>query len=264
METRQQDNILIDAQAVNQLVHLLKQNNQTEKAQATQSLMDNITLIEKTLNTAMAELQAVKAQLPIDISDKTAVAQPVHQELQAQISIMENGLKKLKEQLDTIKEKFMGTVQNILDGVKENGVLALNKTSELLSLQDNLTAFHGSVKNSITRLDKTIGTVNAVTQEFGAAVKHTKNMGRAIIGKERDNEMAVQSETAIKPLKAIKKMMMGIEEKTSSALGNVEKLSSRADLIKEKKPSVLKQLKEEKEKLATASPATPKSKEMAI
>lgn len=267
METKQQNTVSIDIQAVNRLVSLLKDNNQTEKAQATQDLVKNIAFIEESLNTIMAELQAVKKQLNFDTVNTTV--QPSHKALKSQVSAMENSIQKLKEQLNVIKEKFIGTVQNILDGVKENGVIALNKTSELLSLKDNLTAFNDGVKNNLTKLNKTIGTVNSVTQEFHAAVKHTKNIGRAITGKERDDEMAVPSETAIKPLNTIKKMMIDIEEKTSSAIGNIEKLSSCADLIKEKKPSVLKQLKEEKEKLAaaspaTASPATAKSKEMVI
>ena len=262
MEAVKTDKIFIDAQAVNQLINLFKGNNQTEKAQATQDLVNNIVFIEESLNSAMAELQAVKKQLNFDIYNKadTNSAQMVN----AEIAKTETLLHKLKEQLNTIKEKFIGTVHNIVDGVKDNGVLALNKTTELLSLKDNLVGLNEGIKKGISRIDKNIETVNAVTQEFNATVKHTNNIGKAIVGKERDNEMALPSETAIKPLKGIKKIMVGIEDKTTSAIESVDRLSDKATVIKEKKPSVLKQLKEEKEKQVNVNPVKPKSKEMAI
>ncbi|MGL4791729.1 MAG: DUF6674 family protein [Anaerotignaceae bacterium] len=262
MKIRQQDIVSIDIDAVNQLTSLLNDNNQMEKAQAMQDLVKNFAFVEDSLNTAMAELQAIKKQLNLDMVNTTI--QPSNKALKTQVSVMENSFQKMKEQFNDIKENLISTVQNLVDDVKENGVLALDKTSQFILLKDNLTAFHNSVKNNITNINKTIKTVNAITQEFNAAVKHTKNIGRVIRGKERDSEMNVPSETAVKPLKAMKKVMIGIEGKTGSAIGTVEKLSAYADLIKEKKPSVLKQLKEEKENIVTANPPNTKDKEMAI
>ena len=248
----------VDVAAINQLAELLVKNRQTEQLEVVQGLVDTINTIEKALNVAMAELQSVKSQLHKQQLPTSSVKNKVLEDVQQ----LESGLKKLKNQLNLIKHKFATTAQNVVDAIKEKGVSALDKTSEFMSLKENLTVLNTGIRNNISQVNKNINTINSMTQELNAATKHIKNIGRAMTGKERDGDMAQASANMVKPLQAVKKMLVAMERKSANSVEKIEALSKRAG--REQRPSVLKQLKEEKAKPIEPTTDKPRAKEMAL
>lgn len=253
-----QQEMYVDAGAVFELLALLSQQGQAEQIQMIQNLSTTIAVMENNLNAALTELKEVKAQL--NQAPKTTVKDNAV----AQVKKLESSLQRLKNQLSAIKEKFVATAQSIVDAVKETGITALDKTSEFLHLKENLTTLHNSVKSTIAKVDKNISTVNAMTQEANAAGKHIKNIGRAIMGKERDSSMAQSAESMVSPLKAMRKMLVSMGNKSLGAIGHVENLSKRAEQIQAEKPSVLQKLKEQKTNIIEPKINNAKSKEMAM
>lgn len=251
-----QQSIYFDANAVFELLALLQQQGQNEQIQMIQNLSSTIALLDNNLTTAMEELKAVKAQLyavPKTTLKETAIKQ---------VEKVDNGLQSLKNQLDTIKAKFIATAQNVVNAVKDTGIVALDKTSEFIHLKENLNAFYSGVKNTIAKVDKSIDTLNAVTQEANSAIKHIKNVGRAMTGKERNHSMAHPSDNVAKPLKAVRKMLVSTGNKSLGTISNTERLANRSKQIQAEKPSVLKKLKEQKAEKSEPKPT--KAKEMAI
>ena len=261
METiKETKGVFIDTEVVNQLLDLLKQNQKVNELSTVQDLSDSINFIENSLNSAINELQNVKAQL--NINTPTVSKSKLNQTNIKQVEKLATGVERLKNQLNIIKRKFIGTAQNIVDSVKEKGISALDKTSEFISLKEKLTALNEGINNNISKVDKNIKTINAMTQEFNAASKHIKNVGRAMTGKERDGTMVNASESMVKPLRKVKRILVSIEKKSANSIAKVESLSKRAG--REEKPSVLQRLKAEKANISEPTVVNHKSKEMSL
>ena len=83
---------------------------------------------------------------------------------------------------------------------------------------------------------------------------------------ERDGTMAQASETMVKPLQAVKKMLIAMDNKSVHAVSRVDALSQRANRGKsqEGKPSVLQGLKDGKANTKEPTAPKPKSKEMEL
>ena len=256
--------ILVDIGAVQQLINLLEQNHKADKLATVQGLVDTINTIENNLNTAMAQLKTVKAQL-----ENTTITIPqstVKEVAIQQVSKLESGFKKLKNQLNVIKGKFVGTAQNIVDGVKDTGISALDKTSDFMNLKENLTTLNEGISKNISKVSKNISTINSMTQELNAATKHFKNVGKAMTGKERDGTMAQASEGMVKPLRAVKKLLVNMEQTSANAITSVDKLAKRAgrEQTQEDKPSILQKLKNAKTDMSEPKVPNPKTSEMVI
>ena len=245
----------IDIGVIHHLIKMLEDNRKLEQLESMVGVFDAITTIETNLNAAMAELHDVKTRLNLE-----------HPSAMEEVQKMESGLQRLKNQLNGMKQKFVDTAQHIVQAVKEKGISALDKTSEFVSLKENLTALSEGINGNILSIEKGINTINSMTQELNAVVKHTKNISKAMTGKERDGTMAQASETMVKPLQAVKKMLIAMDNKSVHAVSRVDALSQRANRGKsqEGKPSVLQGLKDGKANTKEPTAPKPKSKEMEL
>lgn len=248
--------VVIDEIGMQKLLEFMKANQKTEQANDMESLVNSIHSIESTLLSTMEEIQKIKVQYNIDQPT------PISEQMQNQMKMLEEKVKSLLEMLASLKDKLMSKVNEIVSVSKDNGIKALDKVSEFIHLKDGLQTFNDAFKDVIKMLDKEINTLNAVTMELNAATKHIANAGKAIIGVERNNEPAKPNDIVTMPTKAFKKTFEVMEKASQNAIDKVDKLSEKASTI-EKKPSVLNEIKENKEKIAekTALKVTPKPKD---
>ncbi len=229
MENKAQT-IIIDDVGIKKLLELLN-NSKSEQAQNMESLVSSIHSIENTLLATMEEIQSIKKHYNIDqqATTSTPSAQTKVQEVvKNEIISLEKNVHTLTDNLNSIKNSLVDKVREILSATKKIGINGLNKTSELVHLKDGLIMLNKGVNNTIKGLEKSIENINSATQELNASAKHFKNVGKAIIGKERNTEYAQANEKITQPLNSIKKRFETLEKTTKNALTKVDSLSQSA------------------------------------
>lgn len=228
---------------VEKLAEILRVNGKEQQALEIAGLMDYVNNLEKQLSVLVAELNKVKVQLG---DTHTPLVQP-----QAQASAMRNHGNKILDNVETmqlqimsVKEKIIQTAKSIVTDFKDKGIAALDRMVEFSGIKQALTDINANIKTNIQEVDKAINKVNAVSQEFNATVKHTKNVFRIISNKERINDEAHPSQNLVKPLNAVKQALAKAD---SASKGAIDKLDQLATKAVERKPSVIQALQQHKE-----------------
>lgn len=241
---------------VEKLAEILRDNGKEQQALEITGLMDYVNNLEKQLGVVMVALNNVKVQLE-DTHDPL-----VHP--QAQASSMRNHINKVLDSVETmqlqimaVKEKIIQTAKSIVTDFKDKGVAALDSMAEFSGIKQALTAINENINKNIQVMDKAINKVNAVSQEFNATVKHTKNVFRIISNKERIKDEAHPSQNLVKPLHAVKQALAKADSASKSAINKLDLLATKAV---ERKPSVLQAIQQHKEqnKAPDKSAQTPK------
>lgn len=235
---------------------LLNENGQRQEAADFSALVTQLSNMEQQYSAVLSELQTVRGQLD-HIQDKG-----IKSALLKGVSAIQGKVTQAREQLTHIKADLSQSVKKALSTVKQQGISALHKAVDFMGIKTALADMGKSLQSSISQTQKSIDRINAIGSELHALNEHSRNLGRALSGKEakeltaRNEDKGVLAAIA-KPLKNSKVMLESMEKGMTRALKSVERLEQTAAKGREKKPSVREELtaaKKQKRPQKTPSP----------
>lgn len=241
---------------------LLNENGQRQEAAEFSALVTQLSNMEQQYSAVLSELQAVRGQLD-RIQDKG-----IKTALLKGISAVQGKVTQAKEQLTHIKADFSQSVKNALTNVKQQGISALHKAVDFMGLKTALADMRESLQSSISQTQKSIDRINAIGSELHALNEHSRNLGRALTGKET-KELTARNEdkgalaAVAKPLKKSKSMLENMEKGVTHAIQSVERLEQTAAKGREQKPSIREGLKTAKEQERPKRTPSPQKKQEA-
>lgn len=241
---------------------LLNENGQRQEAAEFSALVTQLSNMEQQYSAVLSELQAVRAQLD-NIQDKG-----IKSALLKGISAIQGKVTQAKEQLTHIKADLSQSVKKALSNVKQQGISALHKAVDFMGIKTALTDMRENLQSSILQTQKSIDRINAVGSELHALNEHSRNLGRALTGREtkeltaRNEDKGVLAAVA-KPLKKSKSMLENMEKGVTRAIQSVDRLEQSAAKGREQKPSIREGLKAAKEQERPKKTPSPQKKQEA-
>lgn len=220
---------------------LLNENGHRRDTVELSDLVSQLSQLEQQYAAVFAELQTVRGQLD-RIQDK-GIKNTVSKGVTAIQKMAIQG----REQVNHIKADLSQKISDTLAAVKQHGISALNKATDFMGIKAALNDLKSSLQSSIDRTQKSIDRINAIGSELHALNEHTKNLGRALTGKEtkeltkRNEDKGVLAAIA-KPLKHSKALFEGMEKSVSRALESVDRLEQSTAKGREKS-SIRQELK---------------------
>jgi len=239
---------------------LLNENGQRQEAAEFSALVTQLSQMEKQYSAVLTELQAVRGQLD-SIQDKG-----IKVTLLKGVSAIQEKVTQAKEQLTHIKADFSQSVKKALSSVKQQGISALNKAVDFMGIKTALADMRENLQSSISQTQKSIDRINAIGSELHALNEHSRNLGRALTGKEakeltaRNEDKGVLAAIA-KPLKKSKALLENMEKGVTRAIQSVDRLEQTAAKGREQKPSIREGLKAAKEQERPKRNPSPQKKQ---
>lgn len=241
---------------------LLNENGQRQEAAELSALVNQLNNMEQQYSAVLSELQAVRGQLD-RIQDKG-----IKSALLKGISAVQEKVTQAREQLTHIKTDFSQSVKKALSNMKQQGISALHKAVDFMGIKTALADMRESLQSSISQTQKSIDRINAIGSELHALNEHSRNLGRALTGREtkeltaRNEDKGVLAAVA-KPLKKSKSLLENMEKGVTRALQSVERLEQTAAKGREQKPSIREGLKAAKEQERPKRTPSPQKKQEA-
>lgn len=238
---------------------LLNENGQRQEAAEFSALVNQLSNMEQQYSAVLSELQAVRGQLD-RIQDKG-----IKSALLKGISAVQEKVTRAKEQLTHIKADFSQSVKKALSNVKQQGISALHKAVDFMGIKTALADMRENLQSSISQTQKSIDRINAIGSELHALNEHSRNLGRALTGREtkeltaRNEDKGVLAAVA-KPLKKSKSMLESMEKGVTRAIQSVDRLEQAAAKGREQKPSIREGLKAAKEQERPQKTPSPQKK----
>lgn len=235
---------------------VLQENGHQREAADLSALLSQFAAMEKQYDTILSELSTVKEQLSTlhDGSYKAAAIKDSQ--------FTHSCVARAKAQLTCIKTDLSENIRKALSTVKQHGISALNKAVDFLGIKTALSNMNVDLQASISSTQRSIDRINTIGSELHALNEHTKNLGRALTGKEtkeltqRNEDKGVLAAVA-KPLKRHKATLEGMEKSVAKVIARVERLEQAATRGKEK-PSIRGELKAARQQEAPKKPEAPK------
>lgn len=250
---------LMENEHVKELLAILKENSITSK-----DLLDVIGYVgvmERQLDAAVGELSAMRQELA---DMREAQDHPLRNNLQKAIQALENKIAEARERLEALKDSIIEGCKNAVAAFKEKGIAALSGLASFFHIRQGLEKIQESMNRNIQQDEQAMKKIANVSAEYHEAGRHVKNIGRAIQGKETIQEakpMGKLAKLMQAPYRLDKSCSAAVKQQAALALESLGKLERSAVRQREakavKKPSVLKNLQQFKEKAAQTSKNTP-------
>lgn len=240
----------------------LNENGQRQEAAEFSALVTQLSNMEQQYSAVLSELQAVRGQLD-RIQDNG-----IKSTLLKGVTAIQEKVTQAREQLTHIKADLSQSVKKALSNVKQQGISALNKAVDFMGIKTALTDMRENLQSSISRTQKSIDRINAIGSELHALNEHSRNLGRALTGREakeltaRNEDKGVLAAVA-KPLKKSKSMLENMEKGVTRAIQSVDRLEQTAAKGRGQKPSIREGLKAAKEQERPKRTPSPQKKQEA-
>lgn len=228
---------LTDNREVAALLRYMIQHQQKQSHEDFTALLKTVAVLEEQLRTTNAELRTVKRELNTVRSDLTPAQRSTGERL---VKTTETALRQAGEQLRGIREKIVQTAKKTLESVRQTGISGLNGLSNLLGVRKSLRGLKSQMGRTADALETGISRMESAGKELRGAGEHLRNIGRALAGKEPISKQTEKQAAALAPLRGLAGAFRKMEERTSRALGALERLERAAEV---KKPSVRETLK---------------------
>lgn len=214
-------------------------------------LMQSVDTIEEQLNAAFAQLNTMKRQID---ALKGSISPKQDGVLKQVVQSGESALGKVKEGLHTVKSAIVNAAKNAVSRAKSAGWGMIGKFLSFADLPEKLGHLQNLLGGASKALESGINRVELVGKEFYRADAHRDNALRVLVGKERKEidqkgiSSGAQSVSGLMhgALKAVHKME-SVTGRVMVYAQNAERLANAA----EKKPSLLKKLHANQEKIVS-------------
>lgn len=227
------------------LTAILEANSRGAAARDLRELSAQISSMERQLESATREIAAMRRELA-DLRDLHG--EPLHNTARQGIDAASRQIMQAKDRLGAVKNWIIQGAKDAVAAVKERGIGALNNAVSFLGVRTELEKIQQDSLAGVDKCDRSIAKVENISRQYHEVGTATRNLGRAILGREAQDDtkqMGRLAKLAAAPHKALKNLYTGMAKGADSALGKVEKLEQAA-----KKPSMLENLQAMKETAA--------------
>ena len=214
--------------------------------------------LENQLAGAMEQLSAMREEV------QNLQKSPLKSALQSSVHTLEEKASSLKEQISALKESILTGCRQALSEVREHGISALDNLARFFHLRQSFEGIRDTIQEAVQTDTRTIEKIEAMAAQYHEAGKHLKNAGRVLAGKEAVTEAKPTGKVAktiecnvrgekkeiAAPFRADRACLAAMIGTVDKALSGLERLEQSAP----KKPSILKTMREQSEKIQ-AEPA---------
>lgn len=223
---------------VKELLVILRENNKDEKSmnnilEFVSSITNDLNKATEALNSTMRELNAVR-----DHPIKAAMQKESHR---MRVSI--NGA---RAWLGKIKTKIIEGCKKIVTAFKRAGVSALDGFVKVFDIKADLESMRNNIEKNIISNQASITKIKVMSENYHAAGRHIKNIGRALRGKEPIEAIKPNGKLAkliAMPYRSEIKHLNKALIKANKKLAFIDRLEKAAEKQKEEKPSTLENMK---------------------
>lgn len=233
----QQNKEMTKDQIILELITLLNHNHQKEAAKDIYEMAALLDGMEKKLDFLTEELISTRKQL--DKLEQEKADRTLKAVLKKSVASLEQQCQKMKEQLFEIKTEVKGKAAEIVKETKQKGRKALNKVSEFLGIKEKLQNIRKNLQESIAKLDKSIGRIDALGAGMRTALRTAANTIRVFAGKpekQYGEKKRTKTDWLKKPFQTNRKLLSGILNYTEAAIIKTEKLA--VDAMQQRKEEI--------------------------
>jgi len=213
---------------------ILRENNSPSHSDFA-TVMKQVTAMENQLDTMIDTLTIMRKQL----AEAQAINHPAESIMQKAVARQQSVIDDLRDRLGEIKENIIDGCKNAVDAFKANGIVALNSLANFFSIKPMLESVCDGLDKTIAKDNKAIDKIETISKEYHETGLHLKNIGRAILGKETQQEAKPVGKIAqsfCKPYRIQRSCCEGIKSNLQWATVHLTRLEERAA---KHKPSVL-------------------------
>jgi hypothetical protein len=259
--------MLLQDSSILDFLKMMNGANRQSQASEYADFFASVDTMQNQLNETLAELKNVRRQLDA-IQDRK---NPIKRAFTSVVNKLQAEVQAIQEQLNALKEKLITAAKNAVQGFKEKGQAALNGVLKFFGIKQDLQDTVKSAAAVIESCNQAIAKIEAVSNEYHAVGLHTRNMGRAIAGKESVADQKPKGNLA-KALQAIvrfrRNVSNGLKKKCEAALAKLESLEKSVQQNRDraaehkavKKPSLMKRMEEHQKNDVPMQQAPDKSK----
>jgi predicted nuclease with TOPRIM domain len=217
-----------------------------------------VTAMEREMSKAAADLSAVRKELaemreekdhPIGVALRSAV-----RESAAKINTVRSGIK-------VLKDKIISGCKRAAHAFKTGGVSALNNLADFLDIRRDLENTRNAVNDAIRCNEKRIAKIESLSEEFHAAGRGLKNIGRVMTGKEPIRDIrpnGTLARLAEFPFRSEIGRLNRVLNRTGKALAGLDRLEKAAANRTEKdRPSAIEEMERMKPAVERRKKETP-------
>ena len=246
---------IAENEQVKALLALLKDNN-TPGYEEFAKLIGHVSEMEQRLSEATEELKAMRQEM------QGLQNHSLKDTLQKNCKAMEENITAMRQRLSKLKKQIIDGCKSILADFKERGAVALNGITGFLHLRPALESIQNGAEKSMQASDSAVARIDAFSTEYHEAGRHLKNMGRTLQGKPAEAEAKENGKIARVfkgAFKVERALISSISRSAERALNTLARLEQTA----ERRPSVLKAMREQAAKTEPAKkqPAPSRDKE---
>lgn len=248
---------IMDNEHVKAFLAILQEQRPIDAQDFLAALRD-VSAMERQLNTAVAELTAMRQELR---EMREAQNRPVRTALQKTVTSLETKANTLRERLNTLKAGIIEGCKSAVSAFKEKGISALNGMMGFFRVKDILTEMRKDMAGAVQSAERSIAKIEAASTEYHEVGRHIKNIGRAMTGRALIEEAKPSgriAQAAQAPHKLGKTVVSGAVKGVEKAINNLDKLETAQTA---KRPSLVKNLNELKDKAAQAQRDVPERSE---
>lgn len=252
-KTRKTAALIMEDDAVIELLSILKANNSPSVKDFT-ALLGHVTVMEKQLDSAVAELAAMRR----DLAEMEKHRHPLKNVMQKAVIVMQGQVLELRDKLAELKQSIINGCRNTVAVFKEKGISALDSISRFFKVRSILEAIHTGADKAAQSADRVVSNIEAASVRYHDAELHLKNAGRALTGKEAAQEVKSSGKVAktfSAPFRATFACFKGIGTHAAIAANKLRGLEERA--AEHKKPSVKKTMEELNRQITEKERAAP-------
>jgi hypothetical protein len=216
---------LAENEYVKELFSIMQDNGRDTSGLS--ALLGHVNEMENFVKRAEDKIADMKSQLS---EMKEVQNHPVKTALQNAIKTLETKVAEVKVALTELKNNIIEGCKNAVTAFKEKGAAALDRLASFFHVKGALKAIDQSATQAIKTCDKSIANVNAFANEYHAAGRAIKNMGRMLIGKEpidAKKEAGILAKATAAPFKAQKAALNGVKTAVGKLAAAVENLSEK-------------------------------------
>jgi len=243
--------MLLQDNSVLEFLKVLNGANMQSQANGYADFFKSVDDMQNQLNDILIGVKNMKRQLD-EIKDRKNL---IKRAFTAVFAKIESDIKAAQEQLNALKEKIIEGAKNAVRSFKENGIAALNGVLRFFKVKSQVQAAIKSTNAVIESCNKAHAKIDAISEEYHAVGLHTRNLGRAITGKEAITVPKDKGKLA-KVLQAFvkfrKSISAGIKKKCENLFAKLESLETTAQQNRERaaqrkaarKPSLMKRMED--------------------
>ena len=224
---------------IRELFEVLEGNGLKKERQEVETLVNYLEGMESQFGQVIEELKEVRGQLE-KIQDNGINATAARLLDSAEGKVQEIG-----GQVALIKTNLVRFAKNAVHGFKEKGVDALRKAVSAMKIPAALSVLKEGLHGGMESMERNAAKIGIVGGELNKAAQHTKNAGRALIGRRTREPVEPKGDKGV--LAKIQKAFLSFGRSFAAMEKAAEDAQKRMEQFcrgGEKKPSVKAELKQ--------------------